>query len=237
MLLLEWMSSPWIISLLPFLYYILPYLRNNSIRHISGPKLAAFSNLWLLWQCRRGRRYLAVDAAHKKYGTFVRIQPNHVSIADPEAIGIIYSHTGGWLKRHVLLFLVWMYPAESDICSEYYDAFVSIRRGLFNTRDRAEHTRKRKTVSHTFSAKSVAQFEPYIRTNLENLVEQWDERYQVAKDEGLEYLDMDCLQWFNYLAFDIIGDLVCYAFLSANSPKERPVILISYADFAFFVSF
>ena len=24
----------------------------------------------------------------------------------------------------------------------------------------------------------------------------------------MRYADMDCLHWFNYLAFDIIGDLV-----------------------------
>jgi benzoate 4-monooxygenase len=88
--------------------------------------------------------------------------------------------------------------------SEYYDAFVSIRRGLFNTRDRAEHTRKRKTVSHTFSAKSVGQFEQYIHHNLEELQRQWDRR---AEAENGGYHQMDALNWFNYLAFDVIGDL------------------------------
>lgn len=88
--------------------------------------------------------------------------------------------------------------------SEYYDAFVSIRRGLFNTRDRAEHTRKRKTVSHTFSAKSVLQFEQYIHHNLEELQKQWDQR--AASKQGGWY-QMDALHWFNYLAFDVIGDL------------------------------
>jgi len=91
------------------------------------------------------------------------------------------------------------------VSSEYYDAFVSIRRGLFNTRDRAEHTRKRKTVAHTFSAKSVGQFEQYIHHNLEQLQHQWDKRAaSVAKGD---YYDMDALNWFNYLAFDVIGDL------------------------------
>lgn len=94
------------------------------------------------------------------------------------------------------------------ILSEYYDAFVSIRRGLFNTRDRAEHTRKRKTVSHTFSPKSVAQFEPYIRCNLTELVKQWDRMSREAAPADQGFVEMDCLQWFNYLAFDIIGDLV-----------------------------
>jgi benzoate 4-monooxygenase len=89
--------------------------------------------------------------------------------------------------------------------SQYYDAFVSIKRGLFNTRDRAEHTRKRKTVSHTFSAKSIGEFEQYMHYNLEELVKQWD-RLSNSTPNG-QYTDMDALHWFNYLAFDIIGDL------------------------------
>lgn len=81
-------------------FYILPYFRNYALRCIPGPFLARFSNLWLLYQSRRGRRYLAVNEAHKSYGPFVRIQPGHVSVADASAIPIIYSHTGGWTKRH-----------------------------------------------------------------------------------------------------------------------------------------
>ena len=87
---------------------------------------------------------------------------------------------------------------------EYYDAFVSIQRGLFNTRDRAEHTRKRKTVSHTFSAKSIGQFEQYIHHNLEQLRTQWD---RMSKEVDGGYYKFDALHWFNYVAFDIIGDL------------------------------
>jgi benzoate 4-monooxygenase len=90
--------SPWLVLALPVLFYLLPYLRNWSIRDIPGPIVARFSNLWLLWQCRNGRRFLAVDKAHKKYGTLVRIQPNHVSIADDEAIQAIYGHGNGFLK-------------------------------------------------------------------------------------------------------------------------------------------
>lgn len=92
--------------------------------------------------------------------------------------------------------------------SEYYDAFVSIQRGLFNTRDRAEHTRKRKTISHTFSAKSINQFEQYMTSNLLELTNQWDRMSDTATKGGQSYAVMDCLHWFNYLAFDIIGDLV-----------------------------
>ncbi|KAF2096938.1 putative P450 monooxygenase [Rhizodiscina lignyota] len=184
---LENFLTPWTLAALPVLFFLLPYLRNWSIRDIPAPFPAAWTNLWLLYQCRRGRRYLEVDAAHKKYGKLVRIQPHHISIADDKAIPIIYGHGNGFLK------------------SEYYDAFVSIRRGLFNTRDRAEHTRKRKTVSHTFSAKSIGQFEQYMHANLEQLVTQWDRLSSTAPHNS--YAKMDGLHWFNYLAFDIIGDL------------------------------
>ena len=95
-----------------------------------------------------------------------------------------------------------------DSISDYYDAFVSIQRGLFNTRDRAEHTRKRKTVSHTFSMKSIGQFEQYMAYNLQQLVNQWDRISDTATDAGQTYAHLDSLHWFNYLAFDIIGDLV-----------------------------
>ena len=102
MILANLLLTPYTLLLLPLLYYVLPYLRNRALRPIPGPPLAAISNLWLLYQCRRGRRYRAVDEAHQRYGNVVRIQPNHVSIADDDAIGFIYSMTGGWTKRWVM---------------------------------------------------------------------------------------------------------------------------------------
>ncbi|GAB7364465.1 hypothetical protein MBLNU230_g5275t1 [Neophaeotheca triangularis] len=178
--------TPWGLLLLPFLYYLLPYFRNWSIKDVPGPLAAKFTNLWYMYECRRGRRFLSVYEEHQKHGKLVRVQPNHVSIADPDAIPIVYGHGTGFTK------------------SEYYDAFVSIRRGLFNTRDRHEHTRKRKTVSHTFSARSIGQFEQYIHHNLETLVSQWKDK---SKQANGGFYRMDILNWFNYVAFDIIGDL------------------------------
>ncbi|KAJ8121844.1 hypothetical protein ONZ43_g1809 [Nemania bipapillata] len=128
-------------------YYTYPYfVTNGALRNIPAPFPAQFTNWWLLYACRRGKRYLVVDEVHKKLGPVVRIQPNHVSVADDEAIQIIYGHGNGFLK------------------ADFYDAFVSIKRGLFNTRDRLEHTRKRKLVSHTFAPKSISQFEPYSQS-------------------------------------------------------------------------
>lgn len=116
--------------------------------------------------------------------------------------------------------------------SEFYDAFVSIQRGLFNTRSRAEHTRKRKIVSHTFSAKSISEFEPFVHSNLELFAAQWDRICEAAPFGG--YASINCLDWFNYLAFDVIGDLAfgaSFGMLSAgadmaevrDSPDSPPI--------------
>lgn len=84
---------------------------------------------------------------------------------------------------------------------------MSIRRGLFNTRDRTQHTRKRKIVSHVFSAKAIGQFEEYIHQNMELFFQKWTDISQNRKNKSTGYASIDALNWFNYLAFDIIGDL------------------------------
>lgn len=65
--------------------------------------------------------------------------------------------------------------------------------------------------------------------NLDQLVLQWDRLSDAALRSGDEYADIDCLHWFNYLAFDIIGDLVSRA--SSNSDIHRPLtqIMVHFA--------
>ena len=54
----------------------------------------------------------------------------------------------------------------------------------------------------------MAQFEQYINYNLYELIKQWDRISETASKAGQEYAEIDSRHWFNYLAFDIIGDLV-----------------------------
>ncbi|KAK0192825.1 cytochrome P450 monooxygenase [Armillaria mellea] len=178
-------------------YFLDPY----GFRSFPGPFLAKFSDAWLGWVSYGGHRSETIHELHKKYGTFVRIAPNHLSIASPDALQVVYAHGNGALK------------------SPFYDAFVSIQRGLFNTRDRAQHSRKRKIISHIFSQKSVMEFEPSLRLYVGQLISQWERLFgnAVKGESGTEgeggwsghagRLWLDCLPWTNYLAFDIIGDL------------------------------
>lgn len=111
--------------------------------------------------------------------------------------------------------------------SDFYDAFVAVSRGLFSTRSRADHTRKRKIVAHTFSAKSVMQFEQYMHQNLNELLRQWDLICQKAPANS-KFARFDCLPWFAYLTFDTIGDL---AFGSPFGMLKNGQDTIEYMDY------
>lgn len=122
---------------LALLYVVFPHFTSLSpLRRYPGPFWAGFTRLWLAKQARVGKRSEIVHEEHLKHGKFVRIGPNEISVADPAALPIVYAHGTGSIK------------------ADFYDAFVaSPVRGLFNTRNRAEHTRKRKIVSHTFASR------------------------------------------------------------------------------------
>lgn len=58
--------------------------------------------------------------------------------------------------------------------------------------------------------------------NLQELVKQWDWLSNTAVKSGQAYAEIDSLQWFNYLAFDIIGDLVRIPACGPTASRSRP---------------
>jgi benzoate 4-monooxygenase len=89
--------------------------------------------------------------------------------------------------------------------SHFYEAFVVGTTGVFNTRDRGDHTRKRKIIAHAFSPKSVGEFEPHMTSNVRRWVGQLDRISSHPTKGG--FGEFNAMPWFSYLAFDIIGDL------------------------------
>ncbi|KAK0545320.1 hypothetical protein OC844_007367 [Tilletia horrida] len=177
---------------------LLPFLYNTAAWSIPGPLLARFSDAWLILTAKAGRRSVVVHALHARHGTFVRLAPNHVSIAHPDALQPVYGHSTGTLK------------------SAFYDAFAApgFPRGVFNTRDRAEHSRKRKIISHSFAPRSIAAFEPFVRKDLQLFIDRWDDlcaeaaRQHEQGPRGLKgFAWLDILLHTNYWAFDTIATL------------------------------
>ncbi|KAL2784284.1 cytochrome P450 [Aspergillus keveii] len=128
-------------------------------------------------QCRRGRRSQAVSELHQRYGDFVRISPNHISIADAKAVQQIYGHKTGFLKG----------PFYEDMLPRL---------------DPKLHQRKKKIVSPAFSARGLQDFEPHMSRDIRKLIDLMDER--VRTSNGATRLDFN--EYSNFLAFDAIGD-------------------------------
>ncbi|KAJ7485749.1 benzoate para-hydroxylase [Mycena latifolia] len=165
----------------------------HPLHHIPGPFWARWTPFWLAYHAYHGRRYTAVHDAHqasfffceKRYGSLVRISPNHISIASPDALSVVYGQ-----------------GPKAPGKSPFYDAFLSNgKASIFSTRDRQDHSVKRRAVSHAFSSSALQEFIPFIHSTIEQFTHKMDELCDKAES-------FDALLWFNYLAFDILSDLV-----------------------------
>lgn len=73
-------------------------------------------------------------------------------------------------------------------------------------------------------------FEPYIQSYLRLAIERWDKHCEHAsKIEADGTWTVDCLLWFNYLAFDTISDL-CFGEPFGMVDKEADITVIKKED-------
>lgn len=133
-------------------------------------------NLW-------NRHYLAIHEAHQKFGTHVRIAPNHVSILDPEAMNEIYGHGAGMIK------------------DTWYDGVAGEFRNMNDVRVKSEHQAKRKMLAHVFAQRTIANLEPVVSDTIATLVTEMD-RYAATG----EMINMR--RYVNYFTIDLFAHLL-----------------------------
>ena len=187
-------------------YYLLRLI-NDPLRKIPGPYIAKWTGFWIMMQCRLVRRSQAVVNMHRKYGKFVRISPNHVSISDPKAMQEIYSHKAGFTK------------------GPFYDAFFQIRPVTFTARDPKVHSMKRKYLNAGFSARALSAFEPRMDNNIRNL-----KRFLLDQTSREPKIKLDFSVWSNYLAFDVIADFAFGKPFGFLTSQRDPTHLIHTID-------
>ncbi|KAJ3459983.1 hypothetical protein FSOLCH5_007747 [Fusarium solani] len=175
-----------------FIYPLACYfVDRKKLRRFPSPSVAAFTWLWLVYQSSTGQRFKTIDAVHKKLGKVVRIAPNHVSFSDPRAYKDIYGHGSPILK--------------DDFYLHVADAIPSISQ----TTSRAEHTRKRKALSHAFSAREIAAMEPRVVVMIQKLCRNLhlkSEGRQVSDTDAHPTVDgvFDVRPWLNMFSYDAI---------------------------------
>ncbi|CAI9627180.1 unnamed protein product [Alternaria burnsii] len=118
----------------------------------------------------------------------VRIGPNTVSVADPEAVQILYGLKSA-LKK-----------------SDFYHVQQNISDGkplenIFNTTRPEFHASIKRPVAHAYSMTSLLQYEPFVDTTSQMFCRRLTEEY-VEKTRTC-----DLGKWLQFYAFDVIGEI------------------------------
>lgn len=120
----------------------------HPLSRVPGPFLASVSRFWLVYQVHCGRIEHVQRALHQKHGSLVRIAPDEVICADPEAIRTIYPTQAPPVKTD--FYPPWGYPG----LSKYADIFSETNEQL--------HSQRRRIVNHVFSLSNILSLEEYI---------------------------------------------------------------------------
>ena len=162
-----------------------------------GPFGARFSDLYLCFQLGKRDAYRKTLSYHEKYGDYVRIGSNTITIVDPAALNVVYGSGSRCTK------------------SDFYDGGKPVT-SMHSTRSRAVHDQRRHIWSAAFSDKALRGYEIRIRKFQDQLVEQIS---------GFNAQPFDAFQWIMYFAYDVMGDQAFGAsFEMLGSGKEHWVM-------------
>ena len=187
---------------------VIKYLQDpKCLRRFPSPSVAAFTSIWAMYHNWHGRRYLAVDEAHKRLGAVVRIGPNHVSFSDPAAYKDIYGH------------------GSSIVKDTFYDNLAGSTPSIADTSSRLMHSQKRRNVSSIFSAKNVTALEPKVIASVKKLLQaikckSEDQMVSTSDEYPATNGKFDLRPWMNMFSFDAFSNMMwssCYNFLERGN--------------------
>jgi cytochrome P450 len=151
---------------------------------IPGPFLASISEWWYFRVIRYDMGFSQLPL-HKRYGKFVRIAPNEVSICDATALDTIYGSNPIYKK------------------TEFYDSF-SPRIGdsvdVFTVRDEKVHAIARRKLAPLFTPGAILEYEPCVERIVKIFCQRLDE-FSTSKDT------IDLSLYFRKYSFDAIGEI------------------------------
>lgn len=147
----------------------------HPLSKVPGPFWPSVTRLWLTYAVSKGELDVWQRKLHRRYGPLVRIAPDEVACADPEAIRKIYSTTSPLNKSD--FYHVW----DVGAFSKYPNAFAIV--------DERLHHARRRIVSSVYTMSTVLTLESYIDDCNRLFVERMTER--TVPDEAIDLGD-----WF-----------------------------------------
>ncbi|TDZ40941.1 putative sterigmatocystin biosynthesis P450 monooxygenase STCB [Colletotrichum trifolii] len=157
---------------------------SSPLKHIPAPWYAKITDDVLRFYTVTGKRMYYIHSLHRRHGPVIRISPDEVSVADPDAYVAIHRMGSGFNK------------------AGFYQGLVGKGKpGIFTMSDPKQHAARRKLFARAFTTSS-------IRTNCEALVR---EKVEVAVErlraEAVYGNAADVHKWWTLMAIDIVAEL------------------------------
>ncbi|OQD63156.1 hypothetical protein PENPOL_c010G08693 [Penicillium polonicum] len=169
----------------------------HPLRNIPGPLGCRISSSWFTTHLVKQDAFRQLEKLHSRYGPFLRIGSNDISVAHPKAVQAIYG-PGSKCRKAAWYDLV--YPMVS----------------LQTTRDKSLHDQRRRLWSGAFGDRNMRDYEKRMVRYRALLVKAIDE----TKNQPF-----DVTKWFNLYTFDVMGDLAFGAsFGMLETSKEHEAI-------------
>ncbi|CAG8957787.1 hypothetical protein HYFRA_00000125 [Hymenoscyphus fraxineus] len=182
-----------------FLYFLgtLAYhLIYNPLRSFKGPWYTKFTKLPWTYHSLIGDVHAWVGQLHEEYGEIVRVAPDQLSFTSSQAWPDIYGNN-----------------LPKDLGKRLKE--VNGVANILIAEDPA-HRRMRKLISPAFSDKALIAQEPLLVSYIDKLISVLTERV-LESPTGI----VNIVQWYNYTAFDILGELALgQSFGGLDTPRD-----------------
>lgn len=156
----------------------------SPLSDIPGPFLASLTRLWHLYRIVKGRVSQDTLELHDKYGPFVRIGPDEVSVSHadaPKQLLLNTLHKGYWYN--VAAVPDWRFQTP------------------LSTTDPKHKIARSKAFASGYTLSNMLQTEDHVDNLVEKLLA-WMDKYAAEKEP------MDLGLFFSFTAFDIIGEVL-----------------------------
>ncbi|KAI5124822.1 hypothetical protein M0805_005452 [Coniferiporia weirii] len=156
-----------------------------------GPFPAKLSKFYGLWMMSGGKNHIFHEKLHERYGPYVRVGPNELSIVDADHIREILG-VGGLSKG----------PMWDARRSPQVDSV----KGLIAIRDMQEHAHRRKPWNRAFSTASIEGYETALLKRGFQLVGELRKRSK-KEEGGADVPAVNLSEWMSRFSFDFMGDM------------------------------
>ncbi|KAH8666925.1 cytochrome P450 [Xylariales sp. PMI_506] len=155
----------------------------SPISDVPGPFAASFTRLWHMNRILKGDQSSELVRLHDRYGHFVRVSYDEVSVSHPDAVKKILLaplHKAPWYKVHALP----DYRFQSPM----------------STTDPKKKVEKSKYIAPAYTLSNLLQQEEFISRVMEPFFN-WMDSYAVDKKP------MKLCEFFSYATFDVVGEI------------------------------